>query len=104
MGTSSTEWHAVQHPADPDRWFVQTTAGGFGHDICEMSNGSREQHAKMIAANPDLIAAAVAFQVAFDAIFARGLPLSQGGETIDHTALNEAARLLSAALRKAGVA
>lgn len=104
MASSNNEWRAVRHRTDPDRWFVQATVAGFPLDICEMSNGSREHHAKVTAAAPDLIAAGRAFQAAFDLLFARGLPLSQGGKDIDHTALNEASRLISAALAKAGAA
>lgn len=97
----NSTWFATQHPASPERWFVQETVAGMSSDVCEMSNQNREQRAKMVAAAPDLFTAAVALVAAHEDLFARGLPLQQGGKDINHMALNEAARLASAAIAKA---
>ena len=47
----------------------------------------------------ELLAAAEAFNAAFDALFAAAFPLYQGAARVDHTALNEAHRLAQAAVQ-----
>lgn len=106
-------WRIVG-PANPDKFQIedrmvvaepqQHIAEVFQYRADDMkeADGTALANAALIAAAPDLLEACKAIELAHSALFVLGVPLTVEGKPIDHSLLNEAARLAGIAITKAG--